>query len=105
MTTSSGAISKQDARLVRPAVLTGEIKSAQVSSAGNTLIELGSVCQKVTVITTGSLVVSASFSIDGETFYGAAAASTTPLTYSTNLIKIVKIAWTSGSGTVTVAGV
>jgi len=97
---------KKQSRLQRQKVDASDISmTAVLSAAGSETLELGMVAQKVTITTTGTLAASASFSIDGVNYFGSTAISSAPVTYSTNLVKSVKITWTSGSGTAVVAAV
>jgi hypothetical protein len=95
------AVTKIQARKVRQPVLIGDLAiSKELNGAGQTdIVELSSVAEKVTVQSDGTLAGTVSFSINGVDFFGSTAfTATTPLTYSTNLVRIVKVAWTSGSG-------
>jgi hypothetical protein len=97
---------KKQSRLQRQKVDASDIaQTATLSAAGSETLELGMVAQKLTLSTTGTLAASASFTIDGVNFFGSMAISSTPASYSTNLVKSVKITWTSGSGTAVVAAV
>lgn len=85
---------------------TALLQTAILSSTNTTeTLDLGMVAQKLTLTTTGGMAATAAFSTDGVNFSSPQAISATPLTYSTNLVKIVKIAWTSGTGTAVVAAV
>jgi ligand-binding sensor domain-containing protein len=97
---------KKQSRLQRQKVDASDISmTASMTSAGSETLELGMVAQKLTLSTTGGLVASASFTIDGVNFFGTMTINSTPASYSTNLVKSVKITWTSGAGIAVVAAV
>ena len=85
---------------------TALLQTAQLTSSNTSeIIDLGMVAQKLTITTTNGLAATASYSIDGVNFTTPGAISSTPVSYSTNLVKVIKITWTSGSGTAVVAAV
>lgn len=95
------AISKQQARKVRQPVLVGDHNvSAELSaSATSETILLSSIAEKVTVQSSGNLAGNVEFSVNGVDFFGSTAfTANTPVTYSTHLVRVIKITWTSGTG-------
>jgi len=99
-------INKKQSDLARQRVNDSDsLATDPMSATGNQILELGIVAQKVTVTTTGTLSATVDFSIDGQNFYGSFTASSTPTTYSTNLVKLVRVTWISGSGTAVAAAV
>lgn len=99
-------VNKKQSDLARQRINASDsLATDSMSAAGSQILELGMVAQKVTVTTTGSLSATVDFSIDGVNFFGSFTASSTPTTYSTNLVKLVRVTWISGSGTAVVAAV
>ena len=103
------AITKAKARSVKHAVLSGD-EQATVTIDGSTvsvaLIELTGPSQKVSVQGSGTLAYTVDYSINGINFFGSQAVSaTSPYTYSTHNVAVIRITWTSGTGRVTVLSV
>ena len=95
------AITKAQARKVRQPVLSGEILLSVALSASPSveIIELGNVASKITVQSSGDLAGTVEFSVDGVTFASSTAfTATTLVSFSTHLIRVVKITRVSGSG-------
>lgn len=67
------------------------------------IISLGFASEKVSFQATGNLAGTIEFSINGKDFFGSAAISTTPSSYSTHNVSSVKITRTSGSGKLAIA--
>ena len=104
------AITKAQARKVRQPVLTQEVLSTPDMGVGAVLdLELSSVCTEITASSPGALAASVSFSIDGVNFYGsmsvpAGGVNTYGNTGSSNLVKIVRVTHTGGTGKLVIAG-
>ena len=88
------AISKVQARRVRQPVLIGDL-AISITLDGTTTtdtIELSSVAEKVTVQSDGTLAGNVEFSVNGVNFFGSTAfTATVPATYSTNLVRVIKV--------------
>lgn len=95
------AVSKIQARKVRQPVLIGDLAISTTLDATTTtdIIELSSIAEKVTIQSDGTLAGNVEFSINGINFFSSTAfTATTPVTYSTNLIRVIKVTRTGGSG-------
>jgi len=95
------AVTKAQARKVRQPVLVGDfaISSALDGTTTVDIVTLSSVAEKVTVQSDGTLAGTVEFSVNGTTFFGSTAfTATVPLTYSTNLVRVVKVTRTGGAG-------
>lgn len=95
------AVTKIQARKVRQPVLIGDLNVSGTLDATTTveILELSSVAEKVTVQSDGTLAGNVEFSINGLNFFGSTAfVATIPVTYSSNLVRLVKITRTSGTG-------
>lgn len=102
------AISKQQARSVKHAVLAGEEQISTTLDATTTVhtFELTGPAQKVTVQSSGDLAYTVEFSCNGINFFGSTAVTAnTPSTYSSNVVSVVKVTRTAGSGKVSLLGV
>lgn len=102
------AISKQQARSVKHAVLAGEEQLSPTLDATTTVytFELTGPAQKVTVQTSDTLAITAEYSCNGQTFFGSqAAAAGVPVSYSTHVVACVKVTRTGGAGKVSLQGV
>ena len=95
------AITKIQARKVRQPVLTGDYSLSGVLD-GTTTIEtltLSLPAEKVTVQSDGTLAGNVEFSVNGVDFFGSTAfVATTPATYTANLVRVIKITRTGGTG-------
>jgi hypothetical protein len=95
------AVTKQQARKVRQPVLNGDLAISAALDATTTvdIVTLSSVAEKVTVQSDGTLAGTVEFSINGVTFYGSTAFTAgVPLTYSTHLVRVIKVTRTGGAG-------
>ena len=95
------AVTKIQARKVRQPTLVGDLAISKALDAVTTsdIIELSSVADKVTVQSDGSLAGTVEFSINGVDFFGSAAfTATAPLSYSTHLVRLIKVTRTGGAG-------
>jgi len=95
------AITKEQARKVRQPVSTGDL-SLSISLDGTTTIDIRQLsisAEKISWQSDGDLAGTVEFSLDGVTFFGSVAfAATVPGSYSTHLIRVVKITRTGGAG-------
>ena len=95
------AITKEQARKVRQPVLTSDL-SLSIALDGTTTVDtriLSIVAEKITVQSDGTLAGTVEFSVNGTDFFGSVAfVATVPISYSTNLVRVVKITRTGGSG-------
>jgi hypothetical protein len=99
---------KKQSRFARQLTKNSDLaQTSALDTVSNTteIVELSIVAQKVTVSTTNGMAGTVAFSMDGENYTTPVAISSTPLTYSTNLVTLVKIVCTSGAGTAVVAAV
>lgn len=95
------AVTKEQARKVRQSVSTGEVSmTASLSASSTTEIKsLGISAEKVSWISDGTLAGNVEFSIDGVTWFGSTAfTAATPGSYSTHLVRAVKVTRTGGTG-------
>ena len=98
------AISKAKARSVKNAVLSGDEQSTKLLDGLSpattiSIVELTGPASKVSIQTSGTLVGTAEFSINGSTFYGSTALiAGAPISYSTHNTSVIRITQTSGSG-------
>lgn len=95
------AVTKIQARKVRQPVLIGDLAISKILDGTTTTetIQLSSVAEKVTVQSDGTLAGNVEFSVNGVDFFGSTAfTATVPATYSTNLVKVLKVTRTGGSG-------
>lgn len=106
------AVSKQDARRTKHAVLAGDERTTTVldGTTGKTvyLAEITGPTQKFTVQSTGNLAFTYDTSANGSNFTGTpvSVAANAMSTYTgPNVIAVVKITWVSGTGTVTLLAV
>lgn len=102
------AISKQQARTTKHAVLAGEEQLSTTLDGTTTVyvFELTGPSQKVTVQTSGTLAITAEYSCNGSTFFGSqAAAAGVPVSYSTHVVAVVRVTRTAGTGRVSLLGV
>jgi len=94
-------ITKEQARKVRQPVSTGDL-SLSISLDGTTTIDIRQLsisAEKISWQSDGDLAGTVEFSLDGVTFFGSVAfAATVPGSYSTHLIRVVKITRTGGAG-------
>lgn len=67
------------------------------------IISLGFASEKVSFQATGDLAGTIEFSINGKDYFGSAAISTTPGSYSTHNVTSVRVTRTSGSGKLAIA--
>ena len=95
------AITKSQARKVRQPELIGDL-AVSASLNGTTtvdIITLSSIAEKITIQSSGTLAGTVEFSTNGVNFYTSTAfAANVPLTYSTHLVRVIKITRISGSG-------
>jgi hypothetical protein len=95
------AITKEQARKVRQPVHTGDL-SLSVSLDATTTVDTRTfsvAAEKVSWQSDGTLAGTIEFSIDGVIFFGSTAfAATVPGSYSTHLVRVVKITRTGGAG-------
>lgn len=95
------AITKEQARKVRQPVSTGDL-SLSVSLDAVTTSEIKSLsisAEKVSWVSDGSLTGTVEFSIDGVIFFSSTAfALATPGSFSTHLVRSVRITRVSGTG-------
>lgn len=99
------SISKSESRKLREAVLSGDsqISTSMSSAANNQDVKLSIVAQKVTVQCSGTLVVAVTVSANGKDFLSAGSATAAaPASYTTHLVGVVRLTWTSGTGQATV---
>jgi hypothetical protein len=98
-------ITKEQASKLRDYVLTGDSQSATLD-ADNTsaTVTLGCVGRQITLQASGDLVGTYAVSANGVNFTTPTAlgSSNSMVTYNTNNVKVIKLARTSGSGTVTI---
>jgi hypothetical protein len=106
------AISKQDARKTKHAVLAGDERTSTVldGTTGKTvyLTEITGPTQKFTVQSTGNLAFTYDTSANGANFTGTpvSVAANAMSTYTgPHVVAVVKLTWVSGSGTVAVLAV
>jgi hypothetical protein len=102
------SIAKQDARRVKHAVLAGDERISPVLTATGTYdFEITGPTQKFTVQSSGNLAYTYDVSANGINFTGSpvSVAANAMSTYSTNVVAVVRIAWVSGSGKVTLLAV
>lgn len=95
------AVTKIQARKVRQPVLIGDLAISKTLDAIITtdIVELSSVAEKVAVQSDGTLAGTVEFSINGVTFFGSTAFTAgAAVTYSTNLVRVIKITRTGGTG-------
>jgi len=95
------AVTKQQARKVRQSVLIGDLYLTSILDAITTVevFELSSISEKVTIQSDSTLAGTIEFSTNGTDFYGSTAfVATVPITYSTHLVRVVKVTRTGGSG-------
>jgi hypothetical protein len=95
------AVTKEQARKVRQPVHTGDL-SLSIALDGTTTIDtriLSIVAEKVSWQSDASLAGTIEFSINGTDFFGSVVfAATVPGSYSTHLIRAIKITRTGGAG-------
>ena len=98
------AITKEQARKVRQPTLIGDEHITHLmSGAGSMDIELSAIAEKVTMQSSDTLAYTYAVSANGKNFSAPVAGSANTLvTYSASLVKVVRIAWTSGAGRVTI---
>jgi hypothetical protein len=94
------AITKEQARKVRQPVNAGDLAlSVTMTGAGSEIKILSIPAEKVSWQSSGTLAGSVEFSIDGVTFFGSVAfAAGVPGSYSTHIVRAIKVTWASGSG-------
>lgn len=95
------AITKTQARKVRQPVLTGDYSLSETLDAATTqeTLTLSLAAEKVTVQSDGNLAGTVEFSVNGVNFFSSTAfTATTPVTYSANLVRVIRITRTSGAG-------
>jgi len=87
-------------RVRQPVELGTSVSSNDMSSAAdNHRIEIGMSAEKMTLVTTGNLVVDVQAQIGVANAHGVVAATTTPsTTVTTNMFSAVEVSYTSGSG-------
>lgn len=92
--------SKKEVRKAREKVSVGDMVSTETLDASNTveIIQLGIPADKVSYQTDGTLAGTIEFSINGTTWSGSAAISTTIGTYTASLVKAVRVTRSGGSG-------
>lgn len=106
-----GAITKQEASTARQRNNTGDhqFKTIDTADTGTTpvIMELGNIAQKITYVMNGTLTGTIEFSINGKDYTGSASLGSTGVytTYSSHLVKKIKITPATGAGTVTVAAI
>jgi hypothetical protein len=95
------AITKEQARKVRQPVVTGDLAlSVSLSASATTETKILSIsAEKVSWQSDGTLAGNIEFSIDGVTFFGSTAFTAgVPGSYSTHLVRAIKITRTGGTG-------
>jgi hypothetical protein len=95
------AISKSQARKVRQPVLLGDLHITGILDATTTseIIELSSIAEKITIQSSDSLAGNIELSVNGKDFVaGPVFTAAAIVTYSSNLVRIIKVNRTSGSG-------
>ena len=95
------AITKIQARKVRQPVLEGDLAITSIldgTTTTDTMI-LSSVAEAITVQSDGTLAGNITFSVNGTDFFGSTVfTATTPVTYNTHLIRLIKVTRTGGTG-------
>jgi hypothetical protein len=97
----AAGVSKDQARKVRQPVLVGDLHITGTLDGTTTteIVELSSIAEKVTVQSSGDLAGNITVSINGKDFNtGVAFVANTLVTYSTNLVRVIKVTRTGGSG-------
>lgn len=108
-TSPRGATRRQALQQFQNPVTTSDSKVTAVLDSTNTTetVQLAIQASKVSFQADGTLAGSVSFSIDGVNFVDPTTIglSNAIVTYSTNVVKLVKVTWTSGSGQLHIAAV
>ena len=102
------AISKQDARKVKHAVLSGDERiSTVLSSLGTYDFEITGPTQKFTVQSSGTLAYTYAVSCNGQNFDTPVSVAANAFSTYTNahVVAVVRIIWVSGSGQVVLLAV
>ena len=100
------AYSKLQANKARQQVRNDEMQTTAVlSGAGSAVLNLSLVASQISFQAQGSLLGTVSVSLDGITYVsaGSIAAANAIASYSSSLVRHVKVTWASGSGTLLVA--
>ena len=102
----AGAIQKADSQQKRQLTGIGDIQSINITSNGTYEIELGIVAEKVSFQATGTVAGSVEFSLTGVDYKNSTAIAATQgiVTYTTSLVKKIKVTVTSGTGRLVIAG-
>lgn len=102
----AGAIQKADSQQKRQLTGIGDIQNININGAAVFELELGIVAEKVSFQATGTVAGTVEFSLTGVDYKGSVAigASQTIVTYSTSLVKKVKVTISSGAGRLVIAG-
>lgn len=102
----AGAIQKADSQSKRQLTSTGDIQNIKVTGNGVFELEFGIVAEKVSFQAVGTVAGTVEFSLTGVDYKNSTAigASQGIVTYTTSLVKKVKITVTSGTGRLVIAG-
>lgn len=103
----AGAIKKAESQKERQLMGIGDIQSVQVTADGVYEVELGIIAEKVSFQATGTVAGTVEFSLTGVDYKNSTAigGSQAIVTYSTSLVKKLKITTTGGgTGRLVVAG-
>ena len=98
-------VDKKQRQLARQITDTGvHLVTEELTAAGSEIIRFGTAVAKVTYQSTGTLVGTIEFSVNGSNFFGSDAfAATVPESHSTHNVTAVRITWTSGAGRLAIA--